>query len=53
MVISMGEAAASGGYYIAVAGDRILANPSTVTGSIGVIARYLNFTRFATDTASH
>ena len=38
VVISMAEAAASGGYYIAVAGDRILANPSTVTGSIGVIA---------------
>ncbi len=38
VVVSMGDVAASGGYYIAVAGDRIVAQPGTLTGSIGVIA---------------
>lgn len=38
VVVSMGDYAASGGYYIAVAGDEILADPSTITGSIGVFA---------------
>lgn len=37
IVVSMGTLAASGGYYIAVAGDKILASPGTITGSIGVI----------------
>ena len=37
MVISMSDLAASGGYYIAVTGDPIVAYPSTLTGSIGVI----------------
>lgn len=36
IVVSMGSVAASGGYWIATAGDRILAEPSTITGSIGV-----------------
>ncbi len=36
VVISMGSVAASGGYWIATAGDTILAEPSTITGSIGV-----------------
>lgn len=39
MVISLGNVAASGGYYIAVSGPRIFANPGTVTGSIGVISQ--------------
>jgi protease-4 len=38
IVSSMGDVAASGGYYIAAATKRIIANPSTWTGSIGVIA---------------
>jgi len=38
VVVSMGEMAASGGYYIACAADKIVANPATLTGSIGVIA---------------
>ncbi|MEZ5710833.1 MAG: signal peptide peptidase SppA [Blastomonas sp.] len=38
VVISMANLAASGGYWVATAGDRILAEPSTVTGSIGVFA---------------
>src|SRR5207249_3222281 len=37
VVASMGTVAASGGYYIAAATDRIIANPGTLTGSIGVI----------------
>ena len=36
VVVSMGELAASGGYYIACAADTIVANPTTLTGSIGV-----------------
>jgi protease-4 len=43
VVISMGDVAASGGYYIASAGDRIFANPGTLTGSIGVIMHLLNW----------
>lgn len=37
LVISMSDVAASGGYYMAVTGDRILAYPGTITGSIGVV----------------
>ncbi|MCD6120068.1 signal peptide peptidase SppA [bacterium] len=37
VVISMGDVAASGGYYVSTAGDYLFANPSTLTGSIGVI----------------
>jgi protease-4 len=38
VVTSMGSVAASGGYWVATAGDRIFAEPSTITGSIGVFA---------------
>ena len=37
VVVSMGDVAASGGYYIAMAADMIVAQPGTITGSIGVI----------------
>jgi protease IV len=37
IVASMGDVAASGGYYIAMGADKILATPATVTGSIGVV----------------
>lgn len=37
VVVSMGDMATSGGYYLAVTGDEIYAEPSTLTGSIGVI----------------
>ena len=37
ITVSMGDVAASGGYYIASAANRIIANPATLTGSIGVI----------------
>lgn len=42
VVVSMGAVAASGGYYIAVPAQRILANPGTITGSIGVIMQFTN-----------
>lgn len=42
IVVSMGDAAASGGYYIASQGDYIVANPATATGSIGVIMEVLD-----------
>ncbi len=41
VVVSMGDVAASGGYYIASAADRIVANPGTIVGSIGVIMEFL------------
>jgi protease-4 len=42
IVVSMGAVAASGGYYIAAPADRIVANPGTLTGSIGVIMELPN-----------
>ena len=43
VVVSMGTVAASGGYYIASAASGIMANPGTITGSIGVIMEYTNW----------
>ena len=37
VVVSMGAVAASGGYYVSMAADAIVANPGTITGSIGVV----------------
>lgn len=42
IVVSMGSIAASGGYYIAVGSSLIIANPGTLTGSIGVIAQFIS-----------
>lgn len=42
VVTSMGALAASGGYYIACASEKIYANPGTITGSIGVIMNFVN-----------
>lgn len=42
VVVSMGSVAASGGYYIAAAADKIVANPGTLTGSIGVKMEFAN-----------
>src|SRR5215471_16200599 len=42
VVASLGSVAASGGYYVAVAANRIYANPGTLTGSIGVIMQLAN-----------
>jgi protease-4 len=38
IIVSMGDVAASGGYYIAMAADEIVAQPGTITGSIGVLS---------------
>jgi protease IV len=42
IVVLMGDLAASGGYYISMASDWIIANPNTLTGSIGVISEFPN-----------
>jgi protease-4 len=42
VIISLSDVAASGGYYLAVGGDRILAEPGSITGSIGVFATIPN-----------
>jgi len=45
-IASMSDVAASGGYYIACEADKIMANESTITGSIGVIGLSLNMSKF-------
>jgi protease IV len=47
VVVSMGDTAASGGYYIATVADEIVANENTLTGSLGVIFSYFNFAEAA------
>jgi protease-4 len=47
VVVSMGDVAASGGYYISTAADRIVANETTLTGSLGVFIPLLNFSEAA------
>jgi|Deesub1362B_J571_1020462.scaffolds.fasta_scaffold02466_5 protease-4 len=42
VVASLGAVAASGGYYAACAAERIVANPGTITGSIGVVVHFAN-----------
>lgn len=49
VAISFGNVAASGGYWVATAGDRIFAQPETVTGSIGVFAVIPTFENAAAD----
>jgi protease-4 len=49
VVVSMGTVAASGGYWIATYSDRIFAEPTTITGSIGVFGMFLNFQGLAND----
>ncbi len=49
VVVSMGDVAASGGYYIASAADKIVANPGTLTASIGVILHSMNLKGLMTD----
>lgn len=43
VVVSMGDVAASGGYWISMAGDKIYASPSTITGSIGIFGMLPTF----------
>lgn len=47
IIVSMGSVAASGGYYLACPADLIFANPGSVTGSIGVIAEWINYKELA------
>ena len=49
VIVSMGDYAASGGYYIACAADSILAEPGTLTGSIGVFGILPNLGKFFND----
>ena len=42
VVVSMGDLAASGGYYIACNADKIIASPTTITGSIGIFGMFPN-----------
>lgn len=49
LVVSMGDLAASGGYYISCAADEIFANENTITGSIGVFGMLPNFEKFYND----
>lgn len=49
VVVSMGDQAVSGGYYLALGGDRIVAQPSTLTGSIGVIMTMIDPTELLDD----
>ncbi len=46
IIASMSNAAASGGYYIAMPADTIIAQPNTITGSIGIFGLWFNFTKF-------
>jgi protease-4 len=43
VIVSMGSLAASGGYYVACGGTKLMANPGTLTGSIGVISQFMRF----------
>ena len=49
VIASMGDVAASGGYYIACAADQIIAQPNTITGSIGVFGVLFNAEKFFKD----
>ncbi len=47
VVVSMGNVAASGGYYIAMASDYIVADPFVITGSIGVVSMFPNLSKLS------
>ena len=49
VVVSMGTVAASGGYWISMFSERVFAEPSTITGSIGVFGMFLNFQGLANE----
>ncbi len=53
VVVSMGNYAASGGYYISCGADRIFAEANTITGSIGVFGVLPNFNKLATNVGIH
>jgi protease-4 len=47
LIVSFGDYAASGGYYISMAADKIYSEPNTLTGSIGVFGMITNFKELA------
>lgn len=49
IIVSFGDVAASGGYYMAMEADSIFAQPTTITGSIGVFGMMPNFKKLAND----
>ena len=49
VIVSMSGMAASGGYFIALAADHVVAHPNTITGSIGVVSGKLNLSGFLAD----
>ena len=49
VIVSMGDLAASGGYYISCAADTIIAQPNTLTGSIGIFGMFPNPHKLITD----
>lgn len=49
IIVSMGNVAASGAYYVSCGADTIIANPGTTTGSIGVIAEFVNLKELLND----
>ena len=49
VIVSMGDYAASGGYYISCAADYIVADPTTLTGSIGIFGMFPNMEELLTD----
>lgn len=53
LVVSMGDAAASGGYYLSVAAPQVFAQPLTITGSIGVTALHWDISKLAAKLGIH
>jgi protease-4 len=53
VVVSMGDVAGSGGYYVAMGADSIVAEPSTITGSIGVVYMKLDFSQLLANLGVH
>lgn len=47
VIVSQADVAASGGYYVSLAGDEIITNSTTLTGSIGAIIQSVNFSKLA------
>jgi protease-4 len=53
VVVSMGDVAGSGGYYVAMGADSIVAEPATITGSIGVVYMKLDLSRLLSNVGVH
>lgn len=53
VIVSMGDVAGSGGYYVAMSADSIVAEPGTITGSIGVVYMKIDVSRLLTNLGVH